>query len=117
MARTIDRGTLREWMHQGQDFELVDTLPRAAYEQHHLPGAIHIVSDDIEAEAPWRLPERERTVVVYCGSTACQRSAKAAARLDALGYGDVREYVEGRQDWEAAGLPVESGNDPEEPHA
>ena len=112
MARTIDRGTLREWMRQGQDFELVDTLPRAAYERHHLPGAIHIVSDDIEAEAPRRLPERDRTVVVYCGSAACKRSEKAAARLDALGYRDVREYVDGRQDWEAAGLPVESGTDP-----
>lgn len=113
MARTIERETLREWMRQGQDFGLVDTLPRAAYEQHHLPGAIHIVSDDIEAEAPRRLSERGRTVVVYCGSTACKRSAKAAARLDALGYRDVREYLEGRRDWEAAGLSVESGPDPD----
>ncbi len=50
--------------------------------------------------------------MVYCGSTACQRSAKAAARLERLGYRDVREYVEGRQDWQAAGLPVETGEDP-----
>lgn len=78
-------------------------------------GAIHIASDDIETEAPRRLQDRGRTVVVYCGSTACKRSEKAAARLDTLGYRDVREYVEGRQDWEAAGLPVQAGADPEEP--
>ncbi|MFW5970150.1 MAG: rhodanese-like domain-containing protein [Halofilum sp. (in: g-proteobacteria)] len=113
MVTQIDRDTLAEWIHKGTDFELVDTLPAAAYARHHLPGAIHIVSDDIESEAPRRLPDRARTVVVYCGSTACQRSAKAAARLTALGYRDVREYLEGRQDWEAADLPIESGPDPE----
>ena len=111
MAGTITRETLQEWMRRGADFDLVDTLPRAAYERHHLPEAIHIASDDIETEAPRRLPDRGRTVVVYCGSTACKRSEKAATRLDALGYRDVREYVEGRQDWETAGLPVESGPD------
>ena len=113
MAETIDRATLAEWIRRGAAFDLVDTLPRAPYERHHLPGALHIVSDDIETEAPRRLPDRRRTVVVYCGSTRCQRSAKAAARLDRLGYSDVREYVEGRQDWEAAGLALDTGADPE----
>ena len=113
MATTITRETLQEWMRRGVDFDLVDTLPRAAYEHHHLPAAIHIASDDIETEAPRRLPDGGRTVVVYCGSAACKRSEKSAARLDTLGYRDVREYVEGRQDWEAAGLPVESGPDVE----
>ena len=112
MADTIDRSTLPDWISRGADFELIDTLPAAPDQRHHLPGAIHIVSDDIETEAPRRLPDRDRTVVVYCGSTACQRSSKAAARLDRLGYRDVREYVEGRQDWQAASLPVENGPDP-----
>lgn len=113
MPTPIDRDTLREWMRRGADFELVDVLPRVPYERHHLPGAIHIVSDDIETEAPCRLPARDRTMVVYCGSTRCRRSEKAAARLERLGYTDVREYVEGRRDWEAAGMPLESGPDPQ----
>lgn len=112
MARPIKRGTLHDWMRRGADFELVDVLPRVPYERHHLPGAIHIVSDDIETDAPRRLPDPERTVVVYCGSTTCKRSEKAAARLERLGYTDVREYVEGRRDWEDAGLPLASGPDP-----
>jgi rhodanese-related sulfurtransferase len=113
MSRTIDRTTLAEWMERDADFYLVDTLPAKPYTRHHLPGAIHIVSDDIEGEAPRRLPDKQRTVVVYCGSAACQRSAKAAARLERLGYRDVREYVEGRQDWQAAGLPTTAGADPD----
>jgi len=114
MARVIERETLQAWIRRGADFDLVDTLPRAAYERRHLPAAIHIASDDIETEAPRRLPDCGRTVVVYCGSSACKRSEKAAVRLIALGYRDVREYVEGRRHWEAAGLGVESGPDPEE---
>ena len=114
MPQAIDRHTLADWIERGADFDLVDTLPAEPYARHHLPGAIHIRSDDIEVEAPRRLPDRVRTVVVYCGSTACQRSTKAAHRLERLGYTDVREYVEGRQDWQAAGLPTASGADPED---
>lgn len=113
MPTPIDRDTLREWMRRGADFALVDVLPRVPYERHHLPGAIHIVSDDIETEAPRRLPYRGRTVVVYCGSTRCQRSVKAAARLERLGYADVRDFVEGRRDWEDAGYPLAAGPDRE----
>lgn len=111
MTTAVDRDTLYDWIQRGADFVLVDTLPREPYERGHLPGAIHIVSDDIETEAPRRLPEPDRTVVVYCASTQCKRSEKAAARLEDMGYRDVRDYVEGRKDWEAAGLPVESGPD------
>lgn len=112
MAQRIDRETLRDWIRRGVDFALVDTLPPGPYERHHLPGAIHIASDDIETQAPRRLPDRGRTVVVYCASAACKRSEKAARRLDRLGYRDVREYVEGRRDWQDAGYPLAHGADP-----
>jgi hypothetical protein len=32
-----------------------------------------------------------------------------ADRLTALGYGSVRKYAEGIEDWTGAGLPTESG--------
>ena len=34
-------------------------------------------------------------------------SPRAAWRLEALGYGDVYDYVAGKADWIAAGLPTE----------
>jgi len=97
-------------MRTGADFALVDALPHAAHVRNNLPGAIRIVSDAIATEAPRRLPERGRPVVVYWGSTQCKRSEKAAARLARLGYRKDREYVEG--DREQADLPLESGPDP-----
>lgn len=38
----------------------------------------------------------------------------AARELAAQGYQNVREYVEGKQDWIGAGLPAE-GDHPREP--
>jgi rhodanese-related sulfurtransferase len=108
MTATIDTETLHDWIERGADFVLVDTLPGSVYRRHHIPGAINIVSDDIEVEAPERLPDRDRTVVVYCTSERCRRSEKAAARLERLGYRDVRDYVEGRRDWEDAGYAVDA---------
>jgi rhodanese-related sulfurtransferase len=43
---------------------------------------------------------------VYCASSTCRNSDIAANQLDALGYTDVRVYVEGKQDWIEAGLSV-----------
>jgi hypothetical protein len=40
---------------------------------------------------------------------ACQNSPQAARRLEALGYGNVYDYEEGKQDWIEARLPTESG--------
>jgi rhodanese-related sulfurtransferase len=53
------------------------------------------------------LPEKDACVIVYCSNTACQNSVVASRRLAELGYTNVHEYVEGKQDWIEAGLPVE----------
>ena len=37
-------------------------------------------------------------------------SSRAAWRLEGLGFGDVYEYVAGKLDWMAAGLPTEGTN-------
>ncbi len=112
MPQSIDTATLKAWLDRGEAFDLVDTLPAEVFERAHIPGAINIRSDDIETEAPRRLPDPDRPVVVYCTNEHCQRSVKAAERLERLGYRDVRDYLEGRRDWEDEGLPVESGQEP-----
>jgi len=107
MVERIARAELEEKLDRGDAFVLVDTLPRAAYRKHHLPRAINIPSDDIIEMAPRLIPDRRTDIVVYCANGPCRRSHLAAARLAALGYTNVRDYHEGRQDWQAAGLPVQ----------
>jgi len=90
---------------------LVDTLPPSAYRKGHLPGAINILSDDILEQAPRCLPNRDAQIVVYCANGPCRRSERAAERLMRLGYSNVRDYHEGKADWVAAGLPLETGEE------
>lgn len=88
---------------------VVEALPPMYFEDAHLPGAINIPHDRVRELAPALLPDRGARIVTYCANTPCQNSGVAAATLVALGYTDVLEYVEGKQDWIDAGLPVEAG--------
>jgi len=108
MTDLITRADLKAKLERGDDFVLIDTLPATAYRNGHLPGAINIVSDDILAEAPTRIPDRDADIVVYCGNGPCKRSSLSADRLRTLGYRKVRDYHEGKADWIAAGFPVET---------
>ena len=102
----IDAKTLRNWQIEQRDFVLVDTLPPAAYDKGHLPGAIHIMSDNILEFAPSLLPTRDQVVVVYCASVKCKRAGRSAARLESLGYSRVHHFVGGKREWIAAGFPL-----------
>ncbi|WP_325063292.1 rhodanese-like domain-containing protein [Halovulum marinum] len=108
MIHEIDTATLRGWQEEGRDFILVDTLPAAAYADGHLPGAVHLMSDDVATRAPQRFPGRNATIVVYCASAQCKRAGLSARRLAKLGYSDVHHYVGGKKIWREAGLPLES---------
>jgi len=90
-----------------QTVTVVDALPAHYYRQQHLPGAVNLVEDDVTEHAAAVLPDRDATVVTYCSNAACGNSKAVAARLEKLGYTDVRTYRDGIQDWVEAGLPVE----------
>jgi len=89
------------------DLILVEALPSEYYRHSHLPGAINIPHDAVDALAPVLLPDTEAEIVVYCANGPCKNSGIATARLAELGYANVRDYHEGKAEWIAAGLPVE----------
>ncbi len=107
--RPISREELKGRLDRGEDVVVVETLGPAYYEDAHLPGAVNISHTEVEDLAPRMLPDKSARVVVYCSNRACQNSPQAAVRLDALGYENVYDYEEGKQDWIEAGLPTESG--------
>jgi rhodanese-related sulfurtransferase len=87
---------------------VVDTLGGDYYAQQHLPGAIALVESEVAERAATLLPDKDAPIVTYCTGPGCPNSKVVAARLTALGYTNVRRYVEGIEDWAQAGLPVES---------
>jgi rhodanese-related sulfurtransferase len=105
--RHITREELRDALGNGAKVTLVEALPEKYWRDGHLPGAIQIDHTEVAEKAGKLLPDKGARVVVYCASTECQNSTKAARTLEALGYTDVYEYVEGKKDWAEAGLPLE----------
>jgi rhodanese-related sulfurtransferase len=103
----IGRDELLTTMERGDPFVLVDALGPISYATAHLPGAINIPPDRVDAIAARRIPDIEALVVVYCAGQDCESSVDVAARLTELGYRNVVHYAGGKRDWSEAGLPLE----------
>ncbi|MBC9727649.1 CBS domain-containing protein [Streptomyces sp. TRM68367] len=104
-ARLFDRQDVFRLVEQ-EGAQLVEVLPPKPYEQAHLPGALRIGLRDLDEAAPGELDPR-RPVIGYCADQLCDLSPRAAARLEQLGFRQVYDYVPGKADWLAAGLPRE----------
>jgi rhodanese-related sulfurtransferase len=109
MTNTITRDELKALVDGGQPVTIVEALPEEYYRQGHLPGALLLPHDQVDTLAPTLLPDQTADIVVYCANLPCPNSEIAARRLSELGYLNVREYAEGKQDWLDAGYPIESG--------
>lgn len=107
MLRHITRREIERRMTEKSPMTLVEALPEKYYRDGHLPGAVHLPHDQVRQLAPSVLPDKNAFIVVYCANTPCQNSRIAAQSLDSLGYTNVAEYVEGKQDWVESGLPLE----------
>ena len=106
-VETISREELKEKMDRGDDFVLVDTMAEMYYRHSHLPGAINVPVDELRVRAPELLPDKQAEIIVYCMDPPCQASEEAARGLEAMGYGNVRDYAGGKQDWIEHALPAE----------
>jgi len=109
MTQLIGREELRAGLDAGT-ITVVDALPESHYHQQHLPGALNLVADDVDARAAQLLPDKDAPIVTYSSNPACANSGQVASRLERLGYTHVRKYADGIQDWGEAGQPTESGS-------
>lgn len=112
MTATITRQELKAKLERKESLILVEALPERYYLDKHLPGAINIPHDQVDALAPSLLLDKNAEIVVYCANGPCKNSDHAAQRLNQLGYRNVRDYHEGKKDWVEAGLPTVSGRTP-----
>lgn len=109
MVAKIDRTTLKAKLERREPVVIVEALPPRYYADAHLPGAINIPHDQVDALAPRLLPDKTAEIVVYCANTPCRNSTIAAERLVKLGYTRVSDYKEGKEDWAKAGFALEAG--------
>lgn len=66
---------------------VVDVRSAREFSSGHLPQAINIPLDDIEAAVPRRIPDKNRVLLLHCQSG--MRSGVASKKLKNLGYANA----------------------------
>jgi rhodanese-related sulfurtransferase len=94
-------------------FVVVDSRSRDAYDEAHVPGAVHLHHADIDATTTASFPP-DAVLVVYCWGPGCNAATKGARRLAALGF-RVKEMIGGIEYWRREGYPVATSGGPERP--
>jgi rhodanese-related sulfurtransferase len=91
-------------MDAGEKFILVDTREHSEWARGHLPGAIHLSKGIIERDIEKAIPDKNATIVLYCGGG--YRSALAADNLQKMGYRNVISMDGGWRGWTEADFPT-----------
>jgi rhodanese-related sulfurtransferase len=105
MPIEIRRKDLKTLVAQGR-VQLVEVLPAADYKKEHLPEAINIPLATMTAETTKAL-RKDVAVIVYSSDFQDDVSARAAWRLESMGFQEVYRYTPGKADWLAAGWETE----------
>jgi rhodanese-related sulfurtransferase/DNA-binding transcriptional ArsR family regulator len=101
----VSRSELAQRAARG-DVVILDVRPAAEFAAGHIPGALSVPLDDLDA-ALARLPKRAQ-VVAYCRGPYCVLAPLAVERLRVKGY-TARRLDGGMPEWRLAGLPVAAG--------
>jgi rhodanese-related sulfurtransferase/DNA-binding transcriptional ArsR family regulator len=104
----LSRADLIERARAGE-VTVLDVRPLEEYEAGHIPGAISIPLDDLEARLA-ELPT-DSEIVAYCRGPYCLYAPTAVEIL--RNHGRIaRRLVDGFPEWRLAGLPVTTGVEP-----
>jgi rhodanese-related sulfurtransferase len=88
----------------GEKIVLVDTREDSEWARGHIPGAIHLSKGIIERDIEKTVPDKNATVILYCGGGF--RSALAADNLQKMGYTNLISMDGGWRGWTGSGFPV-----------
>jgi len=131
LVREIQRGgydviatkELKDMIDSGKNVLIIDTMPyEASYKKAHIPGAEQFLFPIPEMKE-WNTketggktvedfkallgPDKNKTIVVYCGFVKCTRSHNGAMWAVKLGYKNVLRFPGGIFAWKGARYPTE----------
>jgi thiosulfate/3-mercaptopyruvate sulfurtransferase len=128
LSREVSRGgyklvttpELKAWIDQKKPMMIIDTMPlKDSYVKQHIPGAVQyefpipeVKEMDEATKAKFEKflgPDKDKTLVFYCGFVKCTRSHNGAMWAVKLGYKNVYRDPGGIKAWNEAGYPVVKG--------
>jgi rhodanese-related sulfurtransferase len=132
LVREVQRGgydvisteELKKMIDSGKDMVVVDTMPfEDSYKKEHVPGAKQFLFPIPDMEV-WDIketdgktqedfaallgPDKNKSIVIYCGFVKCTRSHNGAVWAKKLGYTNVSRHPGGIFAWKGAGFSPES---------
>ena len=90
---------------EGSKPVLIDVREDSEWTAGHAAGAIHLGKGIIERDIETKVPDKQTTMVLYCGGGF--RSALAADTLQQMGYKNVVSLDGGWRAYQQSGLPIE----------
>lgn len=103
--REVTQDELRQWMADGKDMILLDVREPNDHVHSRIEGSTNIPRGVIELEIDETAPDRNKTIVTYCGGGG--RSALAADVLQQMGYTDVYSLQGGYKQWKEKPYPTQ----------
>jgi rhodanese-related sulfurtransferase len=129
LAKETERGgyklittpELKAWIDQKKPMLIIDTMPlEESYKKNHVPGAVQyefpipeVKEMDDAARAKFEKflgPDKDKTLVFYCGFVKCTRSHNGAMWAMKLGYKNVYRHPGGIKAWMETDYPVAKGD-------
>jgi len=108
MSQTITPSQLQQWLFDGQEIAVFDVREHGQYGEAHLFHGVNLPYSRLELEVRRLAPNPQVRLVIY-DQDGGEVAARAAARLQALGYSRVQVLEGGVQGWQAAGLQLFAG--------
>ena len=103
LAFQTDVSDVRAELRTGK-FVLIDSRSQAAWDQGHIPGAVHLPTAQIPSRAA-ELLDPAVPVVTYCWGPGCNGATRAALAFALAGYA-VKEMIGGVEYWVREGFPL-----------
>lgn len=92
-------------LRQAKTNVVLDVRTRREYEEGHIPGAVLLDFNSPDFGKELAKLDKNKTYLVHCAVGG--RSAKAARKMEEMGFQRVFNLLGGMRAWEKAGKPVE----------
>jgi rhodanese-related sulfurtransferase len=103
--REVDIERYKQMVSAGDPHLLIDVREDGEWAAGHAAGSTHLGKGIIERDIESKVPDKETTLVLYCGGGF--RSALAGDALRQMGYSNVISLDGGWRAYQSSGLPVE----------
>ena len=95
---------VKQSLDEKKDVVLLDVRTRDEFSRGRIAGSINVPVDEVAQKIESILPDKNKTVYVYCLSGS--RSVHAVAAMEELGYAHIFDIKSGMLAWRSKKYPV-----------